>query len=406
MSQRVTELRGAVLTCDAAGEAQLLDDAVIELRDGRVARVTAPTASSPPPSDQLFLPGFVDLHCHWPQSHVRGAFSGALLPWLREHIWPAEAAFADSTHARSYAERFLSDLHRAGTTSGLLFGPPFVSASELLLAEAPLGFFDGPALMERNCPEALQTPVATAVAEMANLPEATLRRWVVSPRFAPNVSDEGLRAAGGFAVERDLFVQSHLSENVDEVRWVQELFPSYASYTAVYAELGLLGPKTIMAHGIHLSDQELTTLAETETLIAHCPTSNEALGSGRMPVERLRDAGVDWVLATDVGAGPQLSQLHTMAACLAQHRDAGVSMTAAEVFARATWRPGQWLARADDKLSGLGTLVAGAPGHVVAFSRPDADGAEATIEALLNSHQTGYERAPLAVWSWGARLEL
>ena len=302
MSQRATELRGAVLTCDAAGEAQLQDDAVIELRDGRVACVKAPTASSPASSDQLFLPGFVDLHCHWPQSHVRGAFSGALLPWLREHIWPAEAAFVDSAHAQTHAERFLRELHRAGTTAGLLFGPPFVSASERLLAEAPLGFFDGPALMERNCPEALQTPVANAVAEMSNLPEATLRRWVVSPRFAPNVSDEGLRAAGHFAVERDLFVQSHLSENVDEVRWVQELVPSYPSYPAVYAELGLLGPKTIMAHGIHLSDQELTTLAETETLIAHCPTSSEAL---RAAACRLSDSAT----LASTGSSPPTSAL-------------------------------------------------------------------------------------------------
>ena len=198
-----------------------------------------------------------------------------------------------------------------------------------------------------------------------------------------------------------LAAQSHLSENLDEIAWVRELFPQAIDYTDVYDRAGLLGPRTVMAHGVHLSARELDRLAATGTMLAHCPTSNAALGSGRMPLELIRKHGVDWVLATDVGEGPLLSQLDVMRACLEQH--AGhAEIAATEALSRSTAIPGAFLARLDPTLAGLGTFEPGAPAHIVALPRPAgrAD-AEGLLRSLLKTPREALETLPLQVVSWG-----
>lgn len=357
-------------------------------------------------ADVLIVPGFIDLHVHWPQGHVRGAFSGQLLPWLRDCIWPAEAGFGDALEATTRAHAFANDLLRAGTTTALTFGPPYLSAS--LQAGLKLFAYDGPALMEVNAPEDMCTPATEVLEKIAALSDAVItntgfrrRQVVISPRFAPSMTREGLAACGAFSREHDLLVQSHVSENLDEVKWVQELFPEASDYTDVYDRAGLLGPRTVLAHGIHLSDRELARLAETGTVIAHCPTSNEALQSGRMPLERYRDFGVNWVLATDVGAGPLVSQLHVMAAFLAQHEAAGVAVTAAEALFRATRQPGAFLAHHDAENAGLGTLDEGASADLVTYAMPEDarpdDDAEALLRKLVAADPSTLEKLPLKV---------
>jgi guanine deaminase len=270
---------------------------------------------------------------------------------------------------------------------------------------APRGWLEGPALMEVEAPDVLLRPVQDALVELAARTDWPRGQVAVTPRFAPNVTAAGLRACAEVAARAGAPVQSHLSENPDEVAWVRSLFPRSRDYTAVYGDAGLLGPRTVMAHGIHLSDDELARLAQTGTLIAHCPTSNEALGSGRMPLERLRAAGVAWALATDVGAGPLVSQIDTIAVFLEVH--AGhTAVTAAEALCRATAVPGAWLSQFDSGLAGLGTLAAGAPAHVVALPRPagvatpDAD-AETWLRRLVATPRQHLETLPEAVWCWG-----
>jgi guanine deaminase len=396
-------LRGAVLNPAADGRLQVWPCAEVRWVGGRISEVVACDG----PADRVLLPGFVDLHCHWPQSHVRGQFGGQLLPWLRGAIWPAEAAFADPSVASARAEAFLAELLRAGTCAGLLFGPPFLDASLTLLERAPRGFFDGPALMECNAPDALLAPVASTLDQLATVAPEVRRRLVVSPRFAPNVTAAGLDACGQVATRWRLAVQSHLSENLDEVAWVRALFPEALDYTDVYDRSGLLGPRTVMAHGIHLSERELARLAATGTWVAHCPTSNEALQSGRMPLERLRAAGVSWVLATDIGAGPLLSQLDAMRAFVEIHRGFA-DATATEALARATVLPGQFLAQLDPACAGLGTLTPDAPAHVVALPLPPghagprtSDDAEALLRAMLHSPRANLETLPCEVVCWG-----
>jgi len=323
---------------------------------------------------------------------------------LRESIWPAEATFADPAVASARAEAFVGEVLRAGTTAGLFFGPPFLTASLRFLAVAPIGMFDGPALMETACPAELQTPTIEVLNAIAALPAALRGRLAVTPRFAPNLDAESLAACGARAKAMGLPAQSHLSENLEEVAWVAKLYPEASSYTDVYDRAGLLGPHVVMAHGIHLSDDELVRLADTQTVVAHCPTSNEALSSGRMPLERLRAAGVRWVLATDVGAGPQLSQLDVMAAFLRHHEAAQVSVTAVEALTRATAIPGEWLAGRDASLTGLGTFAANAPGHVVAYARPPGDDLETMLRGLLRQTGPSYDTSASAVWCWGEQV--
>ncbi|MCO4760529.1 MAG: amidohydrolase family protein [Myxococcales bacterium] len=399
-------LRGDVLTAPRSGDVRLLRDHVVVLADGRIDAVRPPQTGDPTASDLLLLPGFVDLHCHWPQGHVRGRFSGALLPWLRTHIWPAEAKFDVSAVATQRAASFVAELLSCGTTAGMFFGPPFLEASRRFLTIAPAGMIDGPAIMETNCPTELQQPASDVLKALQAVPPGERARLVVSPRFAPNLTREGLAGCGKMARDLGLPAQSHLSENTDEIAWVQALYPEASSYTDVYDRAGLLGPHVVLAHGVHLSDTELARLAETGTIVAHCPTSNAALGSGRMPVERLNAAEVPWVLATDVGAGPQLSQLHVMAEFIAQHEQAGVTVTACEALDRATRVPGTWLAERDDNLVGLGTLTEGAPGHVVAVRSPGGQSAEDTLRNLFAAAAPAYETAAQQVWCWGEPVQI
>ncbi len=345
------------------------------------------------------MPGFVDLHIHWPQAHVRGRFAGALLPWLRESIWPAEAEFASEDVALRRAREFMAAAQRAGTCAGLFFGAPFAQASRAFAQVAPPGWLEGPALMEVNAPEALLRPATQLLADLeAHGPVG----FAVTPRFAPNLSEAGLAACGAVAARLKAPIQSHISENVDEVAWVGQLFPHAVDYLDVYDRAGLLGPRSVLAHGIHLSDRELARLAATGTRIAHCPTSNVALGSGRMPLERLRAAGVNWVLASDVGAGPRLSLLDAMAAFVQVHQGFADS-TAAEALCRATAIPGQWLSQFDPQLAGLGTLAVGAPAHVVALPRL-GDGVTGALAGYLAKPSELLETLPNKVWCWGEQV--
>lgn len=396
-------LSGAVLLPAADGSVAFLPHAQVHWDAERVVAVR-PVPAPAGSVRQLLLPGFVDLHCHWPQSHVRGQFGGELLPWLRESIWPAEAAFGDPAVAADRATGFRADIVRAGTCAGLFFGAPFAEATRTFLQATPEGFLEGPAIMSRNAPPAVLCPAQTALARLAAFPGHLRARLAIAPRFAPNLSAADLRDCAGLAGALGLPVQSHLAENLDELAWVRALFPEARDYTEVYETAGLLGSRTVLAHAVHVTDTELARLAATRTVIAHCPTSNQALASGRMPLERLRRAGVEWVLATDVGAGPKLSQLHVMQTLLQVHAD-HAAVTAAEALARATAIPGAWLAAANPLLRGLGTLEVGAPAHIVALRMPDlprrGQTAEAVLRALLATPAAAMETLPQQVVLWG-----
>jgi guanine deaminase len=265
----------------------------------------------------LLIPGLVDAHVHLPQYRVRGRFSDALLPWLREHIWPEEARFADRVYREAVAGEFRDGMIAAGTTAALVWGSPHEESAHTVLNDlAPLCVRGGDVLMDRYTPSELKRPTLEGLASATEHAARYGSRYALTPRFVPTCTPELLHGLGRLAAESDVLVQTHLAENTDEVAWVASLHPDARSYLDVYDQARLLGPSTVLAHCIHLDELDLARLALTRSWIAHCPSSNVALGSGRMPLEQVLAAGVNVALATDVGAGPDISMLDVMASFL------------------------------------------------------------------------------------------
>ncbi len=270
--------------------------------------------------DALLSPGFIDTHLHAPQLEMIGSYGGHLLEWLNRYTFPTEAKFADPKHARKVATAFFSELLRNGTVAAMVFSTIHAEATDIFFEEAERSGFRGiigKTMMDRNAPEYLLENVRDSY----DRSRALLRKWhnrgllryAVTPRFAPTSTPELLEAAGSLKKEfPDVYVQTHISENRNEVAWVQELFPE-AEYADVYDDYGLLSDRTVLAHGVHLSEEELDLLSRRAARVAHCPNSNLFLGSGLFPLHRVKDAGVLVGLGTDIGAGTTPSMFAAMA---------------------------------------------------------------------------------------------
>jgi guanine deaminase len=272
---------------------------------------------------RLIIPAFVDIHTHLPQFDVRGTFSGnELLPWLKNYIWPEEAKFGDIEHVRGVSGRFYRDLIRHGTLTAGIYGTIHESAVCEMIDTIPIRGRLGKVMMDQNSPDNLSETTEKSLKITERLCEKYGDKHVVTPRFAPSCTMAAMKKAAEIARKYDCFIQTHLSENKDEITWVKELFPEAESYTDVYLKAGLLGPKTIVGHAIHCSDKEFEILKKTGTNIAHCPTSNEALKSGTMRLDKIVEFGIPFALATDVGAGPKTSMLDVMRCFLEVHGSA------------------------------------------------------------------------------------
>jgi guanine deaminase len=273
--------------------------------------------------DAVITAGFVDAHVHYPQLPVIGAHGEQLLPWLERYVFPAEARLADPDYAGALADRFLRELLRNGTTTAAVYCSVHAHSVDAFFRAAAR--FDarmvaGKVLMDRHAPPELLDTAQQGYDESL----ALIRRWhgrgralyAVTPRFAPSCSPAQLDAAG--ALLRDApgtYLQTHLSENRNEVEWVRTLFPDAATYLDVYDRAGLVGPRSVFGHAIHLGEPELCRCHESGAALAHCPTSNLFLGSGafelfRAAADPRRPVRVG--LGTDVGAGTSLSALQTL----------------------------------------------------------------------------------------------
>ena len=267
---------------------------------------------------QTIVPGFVDTHVHLPQFLIMGIGVGELLSWLTSYTYPEEARFADPRHAADVAERFFDAMLANGTTTAVVYSSVHEEATDIAFSMAQakgIRAFIGKAMMDQNAPEALLERKGQSIASSLRLFEkwdgadGGRLRYVFTPRFAASCSMDLMQEVGTIARERGAFIQSHLSENVDEVAWVRSLFPGLPSYAATYDAAGMLTERSIMAHCIHLSPDEIGLLARRHTNVAFCPYSNRNLRSGTMPYSTLRDAGLKIGLGTDVAGGPSLSML-------------------------------------------------------------------------------------------------
>ncbi|WP_084455761.1 guanine deaminase [Novosphingobium rosa] len=268
---------------------------------------------------RLLVPGFVDTHIHYPQTERIAAHGLQLLGWLEQHIFPAERAFADPAHASDVSAFFLDELLRHGTTSALVFATVHEGSVDALFAaavERNMRIASGKVLMDLG-PEGLRDTPETARSES----EALIARWqgkgrlsyAVTPRFALTSSNAQLAVAGDLLTAHpETLLHTHISENRDEIAAVLGRFPDASDYLDVYDRFGLVGPRSIFAHGIHVSDRECCRLHDSGAGVALCPTSNLFLGSGLFDLARLDAHGVALGLGTDVGAGTSLSMLATM----------------------------------------------------------------------------------------------
>lgn len=317
---------------DADEAVRFVPDGWLLVENGSIAGVLP--AGSPPGADwpridrrgHLLTPGFIDTHVHAPQLDVIASFGAELLDWLNVYTFPAEMRYGDPDAAQAGAERFLHALLAHGTTAAVVFPTVHKVSVEALFTEArKLGMrlISGKVLMDRHSPDGLRdASVASAERDSIDLIERWHGRdrlaYAITPRFAATSSEAQLVLCGELLrayAQRDggLYLQTHVAENRDEVRWVAELFPQARSYLDVYAQHGLLTPRAVYAHGIWLDDRDRAALADAGSQIAFCPSSNLFLGSGLFAWGQTEAAGVAVSLASDVGGGTSLSPLRTMA---------------------------------------------------------------------------------------------
>jgi guanine deaminase len=292
----------------------------------------------------LVTPGFIDAHIHYPQTQVIGSYGAQLLDWLHNYTFVEEQKFADPDHCERIAEFFLDELFRCGTTTAMVYctvHPQSVDAFFAAAERRGARMIAGKTMMDRDAPEALTDTAERGYDESKALIERWSRRgrldYAVTPRFAVTSTQAQLEAAGALAREFPrTYVQTHLDENRNEIDLVARLFPGTHTYLEVYERAGLLGPRSVFGHCIHLADSEVAALAASRSVAAFCPTSNLFLGSGLFDEARLRSAGVRVALATDVGGGTSYSMLRTAAEGYKVLQLNSQSWAASEAFYRMT----------------------------------------------------------------------
>src|SRR3954449_5796600 len=380
-SQELTVLRGTIVTCredpfltDPARAFATEADGIVVCRNGMVESVgpaaeILPSLPAATPVAHyegcLIAPGFIDTHVHYVQTGMIASYGGELLDWLNRYAFPAEMAFRDPAHAEVMARVFCDELLRNGTTTALVFCAVYPQSVDALFVEAErrgMRVIAGKVLMDRNAPEKLRDTAQQGYDDS----KALIARWhghgrclyAITPRFAGTSTPAQLDAAGALWREHpDVFVQTHIAENRREIEWTAELFPARKNYLDIYDHHGLIGRHAVLAHGVHLSEDELCRCHESGTALAHCPTSNLFLGSGLFRIAEAKDARrpVHVGLGTDIGGGTNFSLLATMGAAYEIAQLGGRSLSAIEAFYLATLGGARALALGDR----IGAIVPG-----------------------------------------------
>ena len=265
--------------------------------------------------NRLVIPGFVDLHLHAAQFFQSGiGMTKQLLDWLSDYTFDLEREFQNRKFAREAYTCFAEKLVACGTLRACIFASSSTAGTEELfevLKEKRIGAYVGKVNMDRNAPDFIIETTEESLRGTKYLIEKYQGekrvKPIITPRFAPTSTPELLKGLGDLAVKYDLPVQSHLSENMDEIRWVQDLYKETKNYSDVYFKNNLFGQtKTVMAHGIYLDDDEKALVKKMDLMLAHCPDSNINVRSGIMPVRTYLDMGIKIGLGSDIAGGHKI----------------------------------------------------------------------------------------------------
>jgi guanine deaminase len=424
-----TILRGRVLSfrrrpegIDDAGSYLYLEDGAVSIENGKVvsvgdfATVDAAGAEVIDHRPHLILPGFIDLHVHYVQSHMMAAYAGSLLEWLKTYTFIEEQKFSQQGHADAVAADFYDALIRHGTTTAVAYCSSHPRSVDAFFAEAQrrnMLMIGGKVMMDRHAPEGLcdtaQSSYDDSKALMARWHGVGRGLYAISPRFAITSTPAQMEAAQALVAEHpEAYVQTHLSENDAEISYSMELYPGSPDYAGIYKGYGLLGPKTLLGHCIHLNHRETGVLADTGAVAVFCPTSNLFLGSGLFDRERLMSHGVRVGIATDIGGGTSVSMLRTLDEGYKVLQLRGQRLNPFASFHMAT--------RGNAEALGLEDTVGSiAPGTAADLIVLDA-GATPTMRMRLNTVETlaeelfllqtlGDDRAVVEVYVAGARAK-
>ncbi|WP_299005478.1 guanine deaminase [uncultured Shewanella sp.] len=328
-------VRGSILhflsdpaqTTEVENSYEYIEDGLLVVKDGKIVdakpyrqRHSQRFSRIEDYSGKLIMPGFIDTHVHYPQTQMIASYGEQLLEWLETYTFPTERQFEDKAHATEVSKLFLNELVKNGTTSALVFGTVHPQSVDALFEETEklnMRLIAGKVMMDRNAPSYLLDTADSSYEQS----KALIEKWhnkgrlqyAITPRFAPTSTPEQLTAAGRLKAEYpDVYVHTHLSENTNEIAWVNELFPARNGYFDVYQHYGLAGDKSVFAHSIHLTDEEWDEFERTDSVISFCPTSNMFLGSGLFKLGVAEEHHVRVGLGTDVGAGTSFSQLRSL----------------------------------------------------------------------------------------------
>ncbi|KQZ95459.1 guanine deaminase [Rhizobium sp. Root564] len=328
---RLLSFKRAPLSIDDTASYRYIEDGGLLVSEGKIAAIGEYTDIRGQASEDvtekdhrphLIVPGIIDMHLHFPQMQVIGSYAANLLEWLNTYTFPEECRFVESAHAQRIATHFYDELIRHGTTTAVAYCSVHKTSADAFFAEAlkrNMLMVGGKVMMDRNAPQGLLDTPELGYDEtrqvIADWHGKGRNHVAITPRFAITSTPKQMEAAQALAQEfPDLFIQTHLSENLDEIKYTCELYPEAIDYTDIYVRYGLMSNKTLLGHAIHLSDREADVLSETGAVAVHCPTSNLFIGSGLFPMKKLqrREKPVRIAVATDIGGGSSYSMLRTM----------------------------------------------------------------------------------------------
>ncbi|MFD1342396.1 guanine deaminase [Litorisediminicola beolgyonensis] len=408
---------------DGLAAARIESAGALRLEDGRIAEIgTRDDLMARHPGDTvtdhmtaLILPGFVDAHVHYPQTAIIASWGKRLIDWLNGYTFPEETRFADPAYASEIAGRYLDLVLAEGTTTVCSYCTTHPGSVDAVFEAAEargMRVLAGKTCMDRNGPEALLDTAERAYDES----RALLERWhgrarlsyVITPRFSPTSTEAQLDALGALWAEHpDCLMQTHLSEQVDEIAWVRGLFPEARDYLDTYERHGLLGANGVYGHAIHLEPRERDRLREVGAALVHCPTSNTFIGSGLFDIGGLKTEGQRVGLATDTGGGSSFSMLRTMAAAYEIGQLRGRPLHAAELL----WLATEGSARALGIDAHVGRMVPGQEADLVVLdlaSTPAiaqrAERAESVWDQVFATIMMGDDRAVAATYVAGRKV--